>query len=321
MTFLVVAHTMAFALEHVEVLKPVNDGFAHALMRRVAQIWESTGHNEWRMFVVHLNAISFAVYWAAGLLFLSCDLFEFSWAKKYKTQPGTNTPLSRPKLYRLLEALFVNQFIVGPLVASVAFPLIMWRGVDFRGQPDQTKNYTLATVLRHVTIYFILQETSFYYSHRLFHEVKFLYKNVHKRHHEWVACIGISARYAHPLEDVLSNLTPLALGPLVAGSPIAFWWIYFAAANLSTVIAHSGYHFPFIQSPELHDFHHLAFDVNYGSFGLMDELHGTDEKFLKSRQYLRHHMLRSFKSAREEVPDEVSTVPVVVVDTTSKKRI
>ena len=57
--FVLVLHTIALSLESVDVLKPVNDGCANLLMRRVGHAWESTGHSEWKMFVVHLNAISF----------------------------------------------------------------------------------------------------------------------------------------------------------------------------------------------------------------------------------------------------------------------
>lgn len=40
---------------------------------------------------------------------------------------------------------------------------------------------------------------------RLLHH-PYLYKHVHKLHHEWTAPIGIVAIYAHPVEYLTSNL-------------------------------------------------------------------------------------------------------------------
>ena len=37
------------------------------------------------------------------------------------------------------------------------------------------------------------------FEHRILH-TSYLYKNVHKQHHEWTAPIGIGAAYAHPIE-------------------------------------------------------------------------------------------------------------------------
>lgn len=92
--------------------------------------------------------------------------------------------------------------------------------------------------------------------YRLAHHPR-VYKHIHKIHHEWTAPIGIIGIYAHPLEHLISNLTPIFSGPLLMGSHIATFWLWFCLAYMSTIISHSGYHFPFLPSPEAHDFHHL----------------------------------------------------------------
>ena len=77
----------------------------------------------------------------------------------------------------------------------------------------------------------------------------------------------------------------------------------YTMALMSTLNAHSGYHFPFFPSPEAHDYHHLKFNQCYGILGILDYLHGTDTLFRSSKSYDRHYMLLSSTPARELIPD------------------
>ena len=81
-------------------------------------------------------------------------------------------------------------------------------------------------------------------------------------------------------------------------------WIWHIVANMFTINSHSGYHLPFLPSNENHDYHHKRFNVNYGSLGILDEFHGTDALFKKSKAFNRHVTLTSLKSARELIPDD-----------------
>ena len=301
--------TILILVTVLENEKEWRDGFHSRLTSAWTYVWENwAGRDDWFGFVVLTNLWGTAIYWTIGLSFALLDFANFEWTKKYKMQPGTNQPVEKNKFIKCVLQVLFNQFVIGPVFAAAMMPVLRWRGAN--GNPDNIPGLT--TFLRHLVGWAVCEEIGFYYAHRLFHEVRPLYIAIHKQHHEWIASIGIAARYAHPVEDVLANVFPVFLGPLVMGSPLVFWWIWLALALVSTVISHSGYHFPYLPSGEYHDFHHLKFDTNYGAFGFLDAVHGTDVRFRRSVNALRHRVLNSFKSAREEFPDDY---PMPVVDT------
>lgn len=76
-------------------------------------------------------------------------------------------------------------------------------------------------------------------------------------HHEWTAPIAITAIYTHPVEHVLSNITPVFLGIFIMGSHVATAYLWISITIAGTLHHHSGYHLPFSTSSEFHDFHHL----------------------------------------------------------------
>ena len=83
---------------------------------------------------------------------------------------------------------------------------------------------------------------------------------------------------------------------------VAMLWATMAIVGSMT--SHSGYHLPFLRSPEAHDYHHLKFNQNFGVLGFLDTLHGTNVEFKKTVQGKRHMVFYSTKSAREIVPDK-----------------
>ena len=45
------------------------------------------------------------------------------------------------------------------------------------------------------------------------------------------------------------------------------------------------------------------FNQNYGTLGVLDRLHGTDQAFRHSKSYERHFVLRGLIPARQLIPD------------------
>jgi len=190
-----------------------------------------------------------------------------------------------------------NQLVVTWFAMVLSYHLMEWRGYN--------KSPSLPTfhwVLFEFVVFILMEEIGFYYSHRLFHH-RLLYKHFHKLHHEWQSPISVTAIYAHPLEHLLSNLLPGLLGPLLMGSHLSSALLWFQLAQLSTLNAHSGYHLPFLPSNEAHDYHHLKFNQCYGVLGVLDLLHGTDDRFRDSKCFSRHIMMLTFTPARMMFPD------------------
>eukprot|EP00811_Abedinium_folium_P008223 NODE_17597_length_934_cov_11.562577.p1 GENE.NODE_17597_length_934_cov_11.562577~~NODE_17597_length_934_cov_11.562577.p1 ORF type:complete len:180 (+),score=44.04 NODE_17597_length_934_cov_11.562577:63-542(+) len=124
-----------------------------------------------------------------------------------------------------------------------------------------------------------MYEVFFYYRHRLFHSA-WLYKHVHKVHHEITAPTAIVVAYQHPLEYLTQVLEIVLieamLSPRVSSTALRvllFWTVPY--------MHHSGYEFKFDRLPgcvnmtRMHDFHHEAYTSCYGVLGIMDKFHGT----------------------------------------------
>ena len=108
-------------------------------------------------------------------------------------------------------------------------------------------------------------------------------------HHKYQNTISVSAEFTHPVEFLIGNLFPSAIGPLILGSRvhIGTYALWLVLRIWKTTEAHSGYDFPitpfgclpFTGSSRFHNYHHLHFKGNYGSFFIFwDYLCGTINK-------------------------------------------
>ncbi|KAL6065545.1 aldehyde oxygenase (deformylating) [Balamuthia mandrillaris] len=185
-----------------------------------------------------------------------------------------------PELLRKALWNVVPKHVTAPVVLWLTWPVFQMCGVHTDSFPSMLE------VVGHIFVYIIIQDTLFYWSHRLLHTSKWLYKNVHKQHHEFYTPVGISAEYAHGLEDFF-NTTAMLAGPLLLGCHLFTLWVWVFLRIWETVDAHSGYSFPLWLSPwsllevaDSHDFHHSHNQGSFGSFfGTWDWLMGTDVAF------------------------------------------
>ncbi|XP_055004290.1 fatty acid hydroxylase domain-containing protein 2 [Boleophthalmus pectinirostris] len=255
------------------------------------------GHDQ-TLFTLGTMLVPTVVFWLTNALLLFVDITaKPSFITKYRIQQDKNNPVDPAKLRHALKIVLFNQVCISGAMVVAAYHLM-----SYRGQPCGPELPTFHWALLELTAFAIIEEVLFYYSHRLFHQPS-LYKTFHKQHHEWTAPIGIVCIYAHPLEHVISNMLPVAIGPVLLGSHLSTTCLWYCLALISTTVSHCGYHLPFLPSPEFHDFHHLRFNQCYGVLGILDRLHGTDSKFRQTKQYERHTLLTSLTPLTESIPD------------------
>jgi len=262
-------------------------------------IFEWSGGDAFNLGFYGTAFVTMSVFWWLNMFFMILDYTgRPKFLLAYKVQDSQNMPLDPSRLRKAILRVLFNQIVISGPIMALAYYLMELRGCSFgRHLP------TFAWVVWEVFVMIWVEEICFYYSHRLLHHPR-LYKHIHKVHHEWTSPIGVVSIYAHPFEHAVSNLLPIILGPLLCGSHIATAWMWYALALTSTTISHCGYHFPFLPSPEAHDFHHLKFNQNFGVLGVLDRLHGTDAIFRQSKAYERHFMMLSLVPVRQLIPDD-----------------
>nr|GBN77912.1 Fatty acid hydroxylase domain-containing protein 2 [Araneus ventricosus] len=258
-------------------------------------VYEAFGSNEFALAVWGTFLFTSSLYWILGLCYSLIDWTgRPASALKYKIQSNASFQVPFGKV---IQVVLFNQIFVGIPFFILAYYLLNWRGYDSgKDLPPFWR------IVLEVAFCVLMAEIGFYYSHRLLHHRR-IYKHIHKMHHEWTSPTAISAMYCHPVEHLVSNLMSVLLGPLLLGSHMFTSWLWFSLIVFNTLNSHCGFHFPFLPSPENHDFHHLNLNENYGGLGILDKFHGTDSEFLKSKASQRHFLSTSFVPVKQLYPD------------------
>lgn len=146
----------------------------------------------------------------------------------------------------------------------------------------------LSTIALQVAIFFVLEDTWHYWSHRALHWGP-LYKNIHKLHHQFSAPFGLAAEYSSPIEVMILGLgsvgVPIVWCAITKDLHILTMYLFIILRLMQAIDAHSGYDFPWSlrvlfplwAGAEHHDVHHEKFIGNYSSsFRWWDYLMDTE---------------------------------------------
>lgn len=192
---------------------------------------------------------------------------------RHKIQPIPKQP-TKEDIKHCLGVVLRNQLLAISLqLAKLAIAPV--EEYSFRRQIPSLSEFVV-----HFSLMLLLREVAYYYSHRLFHNKRF-YAKYHKQHHKFITPIAFAAQYAHPLEHIVVNISPIFLPQIILRAHILTFWAFLWFELVETSTVHSGYDF-FHSAAKAHDLHHEKFMINFGSIGLLDWLHGTDR--IKDKQ-------------------------------------
>ncbi|OMJ25900.1 Methylsterol monooxygenase [Smittium culicis] len=206
--------------------------------------------------------------------------------QKYKLQP--DKVISKEQWWKCFRAVAFYEVIAQIPMMFFFYPAATLIGFEFSVPFPPFKEIALQCIA-----FLFIEDTFHYFVHRAMH-IPFLYKKVHKVHHEFSAPFGITAEYAHPIETFVLGQGTIA-GPLFFALCVQkvhiFTMLCWITVRISQAVeAHSGYDFPWSMNhwfplwagAEHHDYHHMAFVNNFAStFRHWDRILGTDISYLK----------------------------------------
>ena len=212
---------------------------------------------------------------------------EPRWLAKYRIQ---NKPIEVAKTFWPSIYHSLKNTAVAFLFLILLWPLIKLSGVHMGELPDW---YIIPLQL----LFFILLDDFLYYGmHRLFHENKWLLRNVHIVHHEIKNTCAINGNYMHWFEFACTAGLML-IGPILVGAHLYVIWAWVIIRQFEAADGHMGYDIPWnparlfliYHGPVYHDFHHAKFKGNYAGFlSYLDRFMGHTHV----KKYLEYNKLK-----------------------------
>ena len=238
---------------------------------------------------------------AGGSLILVINLFfwflyrnEFPFIEQYKIEKDQPWPWKTdPEGWRKIVKKAIIVTLFNNTVVSLSGITLL--ACAFNWQVPWTVHGEIPSSLqmvKHIGICLVTEDFCFHMGHRFLHQ-KWIYKHIHKWHHEFKQPISISGDYFHPVEFVISGMIPSFSGLILLQGKIHLWtimiWGIIRYADAHD--GHSGYEFPwnmlrlmpFGSDATYHHFHHTHNVGNYSSFmTVWDTVFNSNVEFYKA---------------------------------------
>lgn len=238
---------------------------------------------------------AFLLLWVIGKNFFKARRIQ-------QKQRSNKTQISREILFSISTLLIFCAIDVGLFLAAEHGYTLIYYGDDHQ--------YSSGYFWFSIVIMLLLHDTYFYWAHRLMHH-PFLYKYVHKVHHDSIDPSPFAAFSFHPLEALVEAgfyvvfvfVMPVHLAAII------IWQIVQQGLN---VIGHMGYEFypsGFTQhwlfswktASTHHNMHHSKFNGNYGLyFSWWDKWCGTEFNDYHKTFEAVHQRVETERNASQE---------------------
>ncbi|KAJ6083796.1 hypothetical protein N7467_007931 [Penicillium canescens] len=208
-----------------------------------------------------------AVYFGRSLPWIFIDTLGLF--NRYKIQ-GNKIPSLREQ-WDCAKFVLLSHFTVELPQIWLFHPM-----AQFCGLSTSIPFPTLWTMAYQIAVFFVMEDTWHYFSHRALHWGP-LYKAIHKIHHQYSAPFGLAAEYASPIEVMILGFgtvgCPILWCAVTGDLHILTMYIWIVLRLFQAIDAHSGYEFPwslhhflpFWAGADHHDLHHEKFIGNYAS--------------------------------------------------------
>lgn len=291
---------MRYTTLQVFCLVPAVLGLATLVSRHLVRDDETTRREMWRRLLEQMSVgellrasyfVQMMLYFGLGSAFLAVDLTktpDFVYRNKIQKRATIDYYAKLPKLFAVLT---LNLGLPGLAFLVKRLLLLLWgrrresTGGKGGGNAARVASKLLRKYLRfdpelpsvgevslHTAAFLMMYDLLFFYSHKWLHH-RSVYAAIHKLHHEWKSPTALAAAYAHPVEHLLSNLLPGAVGILVLRPHFLTFNVFTLLGLLITLLEHSGYEL--VDTHAFHNLHHEKFQDNYGTFFWWDEWYGT----------------------------------------------
>jgi methylsterol monooxygenase/4-alpha-methyl-delta7-sterol-4alpha-methyl oxidase len=250
-------------------------------------------HNDMHIMRTLVSTSLHILFWILSNLFLNFLYTQkIPYFEQYRVSNSTPWPWEKDPAafysnrFKIWTNLLINNLIILPLIIAndvrVGNSLMRTEPSEFPGGFE---------ILSHLVFFMLAEDTTFYWGHRLCH-TGFMYKYIHKKHHEFKTTVGIASTYASHFEFALFNVVPCGVGPALLGSRVHMFtnYMWTIARIIETSDGHSGYDIPWSPfrllplsgSSSHHDFHHSHVNGNFSSFfTIWDRICGTDQSYKK----------------------------------------